>query len=133
MIITEEISIYNFEPWSGAVLTYDILFNNNKLDEFEQYIEDCYPEGIDKGHLNDLLWHDAKGVLEQFGCIKSEEELEDFVAENCQKNDPENGQKIILSYEEFYAIFEDDFNVYEWDIIRPNYQNWVENLVDIDI
>lgn len=129
MIITEEISIYNFEPWSGAVLTYDILFNNNKLDQFEQYIEDCYPEGIDKGHLNDILWHDARAVLEDCGCIKSEQELEDFVAENCLKND----QKTILSLDEFYALFEDDFNVYEWDIIRPNYDFWTENVLDIDI
>lgn len=129
MIITEEISIYNFEPWSGAVLTYDILFNNNKLDQFEQYIEDCYPEGIDKGHLNDLLWHEARAVLELCGCVKSEQELEDFVTENCLKND----QKTILSYEDFYANFEDDFNVYEWDTIRPNYQDWVENVLDIDI
>lgn len=129
MIITEEISIYNFEPWSGAVLTYEILNDNNKLDQFEQYIEDCYPEGIDKGHLNDLLWHEARAVLELCGCVKSEQELEDFVAENCLKND----QKTILSYEEFYALFEDDFNVYEWDIIRPNYQDWVENVLDIDI
>ena len=80
MKVYQEISIRNFEAWSGAVATKDLIIENNKEDEFDALIEELYPDGIDETQLNDILWFDDEWVLESLG-IKEEdedEEEEDF-------------------------------------------------------
>ena len=72
-----EISIRDFEPWSGACDTYDLIIINNKEEEFDALIEELYPDGIEETRLNDLLWFDSEWVLEVLG-ITEEEEEEDF-------------------------------------------------------
>lgn len=47
---------WNYEPWQGAVDTYDNLQSRGLLDAFFDELELCYPEGIDMAALNDLLW-----------------------------------------------------------------------------
>ena len=75
MKVFREITIGEFEPWSGAVDTYDLIINNDKEDEFDALIEELYPEGIDETQLNDILWFDDEWVLESLG-IESEEEFD---------------------------------------------------------
>ena len=77
MKVYQEISIRDFEAWSGAVDTYDKIIINNKEEEFDSLIEELYPEGIEETRLNDLLWFDSEWVLEVLG-ITEEEEEEDF-------------------------------------------------------
>lgn len=83
MKVYQEISIRDFEAWSGAVATKDLIVENNKEDEFDALIEELYPDGIDETQLNDILWFDDEWVLESLG-IKEEkdddegEEEEDF-------------------------------------------------------
>jgi hypothetical protein len=67
MIITEEIPFSNFEPWGGAVETYEVIEDWNKEDEFEDYINENYSEGINKTDLNDLLAFDSDFVYEMLG------------------------------------------------------------------
>ena len=74
MIITKEITMLNFEPWSGAVYTYDTLYNANALDTFESIIEELYPEGVDETQLNDILWFDSEWCFEVCGISEEEEE-----------------------------------------------------------
>ena len=45
MKITKEISFSQFEPWSGAVDTYNLIVEAGKEDELEAILEDLYPDG----------------------------------------------------------------------------------------
>ena len=77
MKVYQEISIRNFEAWSGAVATKDLIIGHDKADEFDALIEELYPGGIDKTQLNDILWFDDEWVLDSLGIYEDEEE-EDF-------------------------------------------------------
>ena len=78
MKVYQEIGIRDFEAWSGAVATKDLIIENNKEDEFDALIEELYPDGIDETQLNDILWFDDEWVLESLGIEKEGEEEEDF-------------------------------------------------------
>lgn len=80
MKVYQEISIRDFEAWSGAVATKDLIIENNKEDDFDALIEELYPDGIDETQLNDILWFDDEWVLDSLGIYEDEdeEEEEDF-------------------------------------------------------
>ena len=75
MKIYRELDLTRFEPWSGAVDTYNTIYNADKLEELECLLEELYPEGIDETQLNDLLWFDSKWLYETLG-ISEEDEKE---------------------------------------------------------
>ena len=77
MKVYQEISIRDFEAWSGAAATKDLIIEHGKEDEFDALIEELYPDGVDETQLNDILWFDDEWVLESLG-IGEEEEEEDF-------------------------------------------------------
>ena len=70
--------IENFEPWSGAVDTYERIAEEGKLEDLEFMLEDLYPDGIDETALNDLLWFDDEWVFETLGIETEEDEDEDY-------------------------------------------------------
>ena len=74
MKIYRELDLTRFEPWSGAVDTYNTIYNADKLEELECLLEELYPEGIDETQLNDLLWFDSKWLYETLGMSKDESE-----------------------------------------------------------
>ena len=49
----------------------------NMEEDFENLIEELYPDGIEETRLNDILRFDSDWVLEVLG-ISEEEEEEDF-------------------------------------------------------
>ncbi len=65
MKIIQEISIEDFDAWSGAKSTKEVILNNNKGDLFDQIMEDLHPKGITYTQLNDILWHDSAWVFKQ--------------------------------------------------------------------
>ena len=68
MIITKELtSLYDFEAWSGAVETKEEILNQGYDEEFIRLIEEVYPEGLDEGQLNDLLWFESEWIYETLG------------------------------------------------------------------
>ena len=71
MKIYKELSIADFEGWSGAEDTLDRIIAEDKCDELEAILEDMYPEGMDETSLNDLLRFEAETVFEWLG-IRSE-------------------------------------------------------------
>ena len=77
MKIYKEMSIYDFEPWSGATYTYNRIEEAGKLDELESMIEELYPDGIDETTLNDLLWFDDEWIYEALGMSPEDEEEEE--------------------------------------------------------
>ena len=76
MKIFIEQGIADFEAWSGAKETQQRIIDENKETEFDQLIEELYPDGIDETQLNDILWFEDDWIFEQLG-ISDEEELED--------------------------------------------------------
>lgn len=74
MKIYTEISLENFEAWSGAVSTLDRIKSEGKCDELEYVLEELYPDGMDETQLNDLLWFEEDWIFETLG-IRSESEI----------------------------------------------------------
>ena len=77
MKLYRELDLTNFELWSGAVDTYNRIYNEDKLDELENLLEELYPDGIDETHLNDLLWFESDWLYECLGISEEEEEEEE--------------------------------------------------------
>lgn len=78
MKIYKEDSLSNFEFWSGATRTADILWEKigrEAFDRIENILEDCYPEGIDETQINDIFWFEADWIAEMLG-YDSWEQLE---------------------------------------------------------
>lgn len=73
-IFTEDLR--DFSPWAGAVDTWKKIEEAGKLDALENFIDECFPDGISFTSLNDLLWFEPEYVFEAIG-IESDEE-EDF-------------------------------------------------------
>lgn len=70
--------IENFKPWSGAISTWNEIEEANKVDELEYLLEDLYPEGIDEGQLNDLLWFESDWIYESLGITEEDEEEDEY-------------------------------------------------------
>ena len=69
MKYTKEFS-EGFQPWSGAVSTYDRIIEEKGLDALENALEQIF-EGSDEPPsdtaINDLLWFDADTVYKALG------------------------------------------------------------------
>ena len=76
MIIKREISLRDFEAWSGACSTLKAIINADKVEEFDYLIEEIFPDGLSETELNDLLWFDSDWVFEALGMSDEEDEEE---------------------------------------------------------
>ena len=77
MKVFKEVSISNFKAWSGAKDTQARIIECDKESEFDQLIEELYPDGIEDTHLNDILWFASEWVYEMLGITEEEEEEEE--------------------------------------------------------
>lgn len=60
-------SLSEYEPWSGAVDTWNKIVDADKVDEFEDLMEMEYPDGLTVTSLNDALWFDGDQILSDLG------------------------------------------------------------------
>lgn len=65
----EQTTLQNFNAWSGAVDTKQIILDNNKAEEFNDLIEELYPEGLSETLLNDILWFEEEFLFESLGIV----------------------------------------------------------------
>lgn len=65
-----------FEPWAGAIDTYETIIENNCLSAFESLIDELYPDGIEENKLNDLLWFEPEFIFEGLGLSEETEDEE---------------------------------------------------------
>ena len=56
-------SFIHYQPWAGARDTYALIDCHNKLEELDNLITKCFPEGLTETELNDILWFDSEWVL----------------------------------------------------------------------
>jgi len=78
----------DYKPWSGAVDTYDLIRDADKLDDLEAYLEECYPDGITATQINDILWFDGDQVLSYLGLgdAEDEDEIDESLKEEAKDN-----------------------------------------------
>ena len=74
MKIYSEISIADFEAWSGGKDTLNRIISEGKCDQLEAVLEELYPNGMSETELNDLLWFEEDTVYEWVG-IRTESEI----------------------------------------------------------
>lgn len=66
MKITKEVSLENFEAWSGGKDTLNEL-TRSECEQLESQLEELYPDGIDETSLNDILWFENDWIAECLG------------------------------------------------------------------
>ena len=72
--INENQTLRNFDAWSGAKDTKQTILDNGMEQDFENLIEELYPDGLTDTALNDLLWFDSEFIFESLGINEEEEE-----------------------------------------------------------
>lgn len=77
-MLYKEMSIHDFEPWSGAVNTYERLERNNKLNDLEWLLPELFDGDVEETELNDLLWFEPNTVYELVG-LQTESEIRDDI------------------------------------------------------
>ena len=89
--LTEDLKVIidfsEYKPWSGAVDTYELIEDAGKLDDLEAYLEECYPDGITAGQINDILWFDSDQVLSYLGLGDAEDEDIDESLQEAKKDE----------------------------------------------
>jgi hypothetical protein len=73
----ENTTLVNFDAWSGAKETKERIINEGKADEFDNLIEELYPDGLSETQLNDILWFEEDWCFEMLGIDNEEEEEDD--------------------------------------------------------
>ena len=73
----ENTTLVNFDAWSGAVDTKERIIQEGKADEFDNLIEELYPDGLSETQLNDILWFEEDWLFEMLGISDEEEEDEE--------------------------------------------------------
>ena len=79
MRVYQDISISDFETWSGAKDTQRVIIENDKENEFDNLIDELYPDGLTDTQLNDILWHESDWV---FKTLRISDEGEEETDEN---------------------------------------------------
>lgn len=63
----ENARLAHFDAWGGATNTKADIISTGKDEEFEQLIEELYPDGLSETQLNDILWFETDWIYERLG------------------------------------------------------------------
>ena len=74
MKVYEDINLKDFNAWSGATETKNIIIQAGKEEEFEELIEEMYPNGLSATELNDVLWFEDEWIYSCLGIENLEDE-----------------------------------------------------------
>lgn len=85
MQISYELDLNTFKAWSGAVDTLERIRSEGKCEVLEQALEEIYPDGMEEGQLNDLLWFDSEFVYGLCGIMP--DLGSEFSVDFCEETD----------------------------------------------
>lgn len=119
MLITRDFS--EFEPWSGAVETWDRIKQKGKEDDFESLLEDCYGEYVSETTINDILWFEEDWVFSILG-IRSPDDIKEEI--NNLKLDIEPLKE---ECEELKTDFENEIDGMTKMEINTYWEKWYKN------
>ena len=63
----ENTNLVNFDAWSGAVETKKAIIDAGKSNDFDDLIEELYPDELSETQLNDILWFEEDWIFEMLG------------------------------------------------------------------
>jgi len=121
MTIKSEISLENFEAWSGAVSTLNRIINEGKCSQLEFMLEDLYPDGMTDTQLNDLLWFDSDTVFGWLGIRTYDQIKEELEEKKAELED-------LQSDYEFDTSDEDMSEEEKQEIYHTDYEDDIEEL-----
>lgn len=133
MKITKEISLKDFEAWSGARDTLNEL-TESECEQLESVIEELNPDGIDETGLNDILWFENDWIAECLGYRNWEHLERDHAGETDEDHAREVlNKKYPLASDGLKELFE-QFIDQEWcddmsdDEIIENFEEFREEI-----
>lgn len=120
MKITYELDLNTFEAWSGGEDTLNRIIENGLVNEFEEILDECYPDGMSETQLNDILRFDSDWIYESLG-LETESSLKEKIEDiECQIEDLKSDFEYDIENEEiedeegkqeyWYKYYEDDYN-----------------------
>ena len=135
-IFVEDPSEYDLKGmlWSGAEKALEEIIDADMYDNFVQYIDDVYYDGIGLTELNDILRFDFEQLKKDIG-MRNFDELKDLVDTKAIKKAQDVIKKIEDEWEEFKDSDEnkdDDGNTIYDDIedwVNDEYSNEPYSLV----
>ena len=135
-IFVEDPSEYDLKGmlWSGAEKALEEIIDADMYDNFVQYIDDVYYDGIGLTELNDILRFDFEQLKKDIG-MRDFDELKDLVDTKAIKKAQDVIKKIEDEWEEFKDSAEnkdDDGNTIYDDIedwVNDEYSNEPYSLV----
>ena len=116
MKIYSEISLENFDAWSGGEDTLDVLKEKDLCDKLQDILEsDIFPDGCSDTELNDFLWFEDDYIAELLG-FRNWEDLENDGEEDedDEEDDEEEDDEEEINYELLQEYLEKklDFDTY---------------------
>lgn len=127
MTIKSEISLENFQAWSGAVSTLNRIINEGKCNQLEFMLEEMYPDGMTDTELNDLLWHDSDTVFEWLDIRTYDQIKEELEEKKAELEDLQSDYEFDTSDEDmtaeekqeiYHADYEDDMEELKVEIAK---------------
>ena len=77
-VYKEITSLYDFEPWSGAVETYNKLIEAGKEEEFVVQLEQEFAgQDVSDTDINDMLWFEPEACFKLVGLDENGNEKND--------------------------------------------------------
>lgn len=108
----------------GGQNTLDRIIENGLVNDFEEMLEECYPDGMSETQLNDILRFDSEWVYETLG-LETESSLKEKIEEvECQIEDLKDDFEYDVESEELET--EEEKQEY-WEI---NYKEEYEELIE---
>lgn len=117
MKITYELDLNTFEAWSGGEYTLNRIIENGLVNEFEEMLEECYPDGMSETQLNDILRFDSEWVYETLG-LETESSLKEKI------------EDIEYQIEDLKSDFDYDIENEELETEEEKQEYWNENYKD---
>jgi hypothetical protein len=127
MTIKSEISLENFEAWSGGRSTLNKIINEGKCSQLESMLEEMYPDGMTDTELNDLLWHDSDTVFEWLDIRTYDQIKEELEEKKAELEDLQSDYEFDTSDEDmtaeekqeiYHADYEDDMEELKAEIAK---------------
>lgn len=95
MKIISEISLADFEAWSGGRDTLDVLIEKDLCDQLENMLEnDIFLDGCTDTDLNDLLWFERDTIADWLG-FSDWEDLENDGEEDEEEESLEEAEEFL--------------------------------------
>ena len=66
MVVIKNVSLKDFEAWSGGAQTLEYL-TDKEIIEVEAMINDIFPNGATETQINDFLWFEDDMIAEWLG------------------------------------------------------------------